>query len=180
MSGDVLLLTRAYAFAALKHASQRRKGVAAEPYVNHLAEVAELLASATGGSDVALVAAGVLHDTIEDTATTRAELETGFGADIAALVAEVTDDKALPKATRKLLQVDLAAKKSARARMIKLADKTSNLRALLASPPADWTLERKREYFAWARDVAAGCRGVNPALETLFDRAYDAGIAALE
>jgi (p)ppGpp synthase/HD superfamily hydrolase len=180
VSDDVLLLTRAYDFAARKHTLQRRKGVAAEPYINHLTEVAELLAQATGGSDPRLVAAGILHDTIEDTDTTRAELAAGFGADIAALVAEVTDDKSLPKATRKRLQVDQAAKKSARARMIKLADKTSNLRALLSSPPADWPRERKREYFAWAQAVVAGCRGVNAALEAAFDRAFDAGIKTLD
>jgi (p)ppGpp synthase/HD superfamily hydrolase len=180
MSEAVLLLTRAYEFATRKHTLQRRKGVAAEPYINHLAEVAELLAAATGGGDIGLVIAGVLHDTIEDTATTHAELEAGFGADIAALVAEVTDDRTLPKATRKRLQVDLAAKKSTRARMIKLADKTSNLRAVLASPPADWTRERKREYFEWAQAVAAGCRGVNAALETLFDHAYVSGIKTLD
>jgi GTP diphosphokinase / guanosine-3',5'-bis(diphosphate) 3'-diphosphatase len=95
-------------------------------------------------------------------------------------VAEVTDDKTLPKATRKRLQVDLAAKKSTRAKMIKLADKTSNLRAVLSSPPANWTHERKREYFAWAWAVVAGCRGVNATLETLFDRAYDNGIKTLD
>jgi guanosine-3',5'-bis(diphosphate) 3'-pyrophosphohydrolase len=125
------------------------------------------------------VAAGVLHDIIEDTDTTQAELEAGFGADIAALVAEVTDDTSLPKAARKQLQVDLAANKSARAKMIKLADKTSNLRALVSSPPADRPRERKREYVAWAQAVAAGCRGVNPALEALFDRAVDAGLKTL-
>lgn len=176
---DIRLLTKAYAFAARKHTPQRRKGAAAEPYVNHLTEVAELLAQATGGSDPALVAAGVLHDTLEDTDATRAELEAGFGRDIAALVAEVTDDKAVPRSTRKRLQVETASKKSARARMIKLADKTSNLRALLSSPPADWTRERKHQYLEWARDVAAGCRGVNAGLEALFDRAYDAAARAL-
>jgi (p)ppGpp synthase/HD superfamily hydrolase len=169
----LLLVTKAFDFAARKHVSQRRKGAAGEPYLNHLAEVADLLAHATGGGDPELVSAGILHDTLEDTDTQREELDTQFGRDIAALVAEVTDDKSLPKAERKRRQVESAPKKSHRAKMIKLADKTSNLRALRTTPPADWALERKRDYLEWARRVVDGCRGVNPELERLFDTAYD-------
>jgi (p)ppGpp synthase/HD superfamily hydrolase len=175
MSRGILILTRAYDFAAQKHAMQRRKGVAAEPYVNHLTEVARLLAHATEGADIDLVAAGILHDTLEDTDTTREELELTFGIDVAGLVAEVTDDKSLANAERKRRQIETAPKKTPRARMIKLADKTSNLRALAFSPPAGWDLDRKREYFVWARDVAAGCRGVNAELEAMFDAVYEEG-----
>lgn len=180
MNDAVVALARAWDFAARRHVQQRRKGEAAEPYVNHLAEVAHLLAEATGGADPVLVIAGVLHDTIEDTATTRADLERIFGPEVAALVAEVTDDKTLPKAERKRLQVVTAPHKSARAKMIKLADKTSNLRALAASPPLSWDLARRIEYFRWAAEVVAGCRGVNPRLEALFDEAYAAGLAELQ
>jgi GTP diphosphokinase / guanosine-3',5'-bis(diphosphate) 3'-diphosphatase len=179
MNDDVLLLVRAYDFAARKHLMQRRKGIAAEPYVNHLTEVAGLLAEATAGADARLIAGGILHDTLEDTDATREELAAAFGADIAALVAEVTDDKSLKKAERKRLQVENAPKKSARAKMIKLADKTSNLRALAHSPPADWESARKHEYFEWAWAVVAGCRGVNAFLETVFDDAWRQGIEAL-
>ena len=169
---DLLLVTTAYEFAARKHVAQRRKGIAAEPYLNHLVEVASLLAKASDGRDGQLVAAGVLHDTLEDTDTTPDELEAAFGTAIAQLVAEVTDDKALPKSQRKRLQVEGAPKKSPRARMIKIADKTSNLRALAASPPAGWSADRKREYLEWAAAVVAGCRGVSPALEAEFDAAF--------
>ena len=179
MSKDFVAIARAFDFAARKHAGQRRKGQAAEPYVNHLAEVARLVAEATGGDDAVAVLGALLHDTIEDTGTTRAELEKEFGAEVAALVAEVTDDKTLPKAERKQQQVDRAPHKSARAKMIKLADKTSNLRSIAASPPVGWDWERQRDYFEWAGRVADGCRGVNAQLERWFDEARANGIAAL-
>jgi len=168
---DILLLTRAFAFAADKHAHQRRKGENAEPYVNHLAEVAHLLAMAVHGRDANLIVAGLLHDTLEDTETTRDELVSTFNEDIASLVSEVTDDKSLPKQERKRLQVALAPSKTARAKMLKLADKTSNLRGIVASPPAGWSLERRLDYVRWGRDVAAGLRGVHPWLEEQFDAA---------
>ena len=95
MSDDVVSLMQALDFAARKHRDQRRKGAAAEPYINHLAEVALLVAEATRGRDRLAVLGALLHDTIEDTTTTTKELETKFGAKVAALVAEVTDDKRL-------------------------------------------------------------------------------------
>jgi guanosine-3',5'-bis(diphosphate) 3'-pyrophosphohydrolase len=170
---DVLLLARAWNFSAERHAKQKRKGDAQEPYLNHLAEVAELVATATEGRDANLVAAAVLHDTVEDTATLPGELASIFNADVAGLVAEVTDDKRLGKAERKKLQVEHAAAISARAKILKLADKTSNLRSLVKSPPAGWSLERRREYLAWAKDVAQGLRGANPWLEARFDEAAE-------
>jgi guanosine-3',5'-bis(diphosphate) 3'-pyrophosphohydrolase len=175
----VLLFARALDFAARKHVHQRRKGELAEPYVNHLSDVARLLAEASKGEDIAVVIAGLLHDTIEDTDTTFAELAKEFGPEVAELVAEVTDDKALPKLERKRLQVDTAAHKSERARMIKLADKTSNLHSMIASPPKDWSSQRKREYIDWASRVVEGCRGVNPYLEQEFERARERARAAL-
>ncbi len=162
---------RAFDFAARKHARQRRKGAGAEPYVNHVAEVALLVAEATGGSDPSLVIAGLLHDTIEDTATSSQELERAFGAEVASLVLEVTDDKRLPQAERKRLQGQTAASKSERARLLKIADKTSNLRSVASGPPVGWSAERRREYVAWAREVVDQCRGVSPSLEAVFDLA---------
>jgi guanosine-3',5'-bis(diphosphate) 3'-pyrophosphohydrolase len=166
---DILLISRAWHFAAQRHSTQRRKGKAHEPYVNHLAEVAELVATATEGQDANLVAAAVLHDTVEDTATLPAELAAVFNADVASLVLEVTDDKSLDKAVRKKLQVEHAAAKSNRAKFIKLADKTSNLRSLVKSPPDDWSVKRRQEYLDWALEVAQGLRGTNVWLEAQFD-----------
>ena len=165
----LVLVSKAADFAARKHAGQRRKGAAKEPYINHLAEVAELLAETTGGDQPALVAAGWLHDTVEDTGVTREDIEAQFGAEVAALVIEVTDDKRLPKPDRKRLQVENAAKKSEGAKQIKLADKISNIRSLLLSPPDHWERERLIDYIDWAERVIAGCRGVNAALERTFD-----------
>src|SRR6476661_4663777 len=111
---SIVLITRAMEFAAHKHTDIRRKGARSEPYVNHLAEVARLLADATAGEDPALVAAGLLHDTVEDTKTTFEELEQEFGAEVAGLVREVTDDKNLKKEERKRLQIETAGNKSLR------------------------------------------------------------------
>ena len=135
--------------------------------------MAELVAIATNGLDANLVAAAVLHDTVEDTNTLPAELASVFNVDIADLVAEVTDDKSLGKAERKKLQIQHAASKSERAKVIKLADKTSNLRSLVKSPPIDWNLQRRREYLDWALEVARGLRGVNTWLEAQFDEAAE-------
>jgi GTP diphosphokinase / guanosine-3',5'-bis(diphosphate) 3'-diphosphatase len=175
----VLIVAKAFEFATKVHANQRRKGLRAEPYVNHLAEVARLLAEATGGEDPILVAAGLLHDTVEDTDTTPEELEAEFGAEVAGIVREVTDDKSLPRGERKELQVQSAPGKSLRARMVKVADKTSNLRSILDSPPAAWGRERKTEYFAWSRRVVEACGAVNPYLEERFREAHARGTAAL-
>jgi (p)ppGpp synthase/HD superfamily hydrolase len=169
----VLLFARALDFAARKHVHQRRKGELAEPYVNHLSDVARLLAAATQGEDVTLVIAGLLHDTMEDTETSFDELAKEFGQEVAELVAEVTDDKSLPKPERKRLQIATAPHKSARARMIKLADKTSNLHSLISSPPRDWSGERIRDYIEWASKVVAGCRGVSAYLEQEFETARE-------
>jgi (p)ppGpp synthase/HD superfamily hydrolase len=164
-------VTRALDFAARKHAHQRRKGLKAEPYINHLTEVALLLAEVSAGADPPLVMAGLLHDTIEDTETSRGELVEIFGEDVASLVAEVTDDTTLPRDERKRRQVETAPGKSVRARMIKLADKIANLHSIVESPPVGWSGRRKKEYVAWAREVAAACGHTNERLEELFEMA---------
>ena len=173
MGNDLVLLARAADYAARQHVAQRRKGDKAEPYVNHLIEVATLLAETTGGEDVVLLMGGLLHDTLEDTDATYEDLVERFGPEVAALVAEVTDDKSLPKEERKRLQVETTARKSRRAKLLKIADKTSNLRSLVHSPPAGWTDERLRDYVVWAADVVRSCRGLNAKLEAQFDAAYD-------
>ncbi len=164
-------LARAYHFAAVRHLSQKRKGKAGEPYINHLTEVADLVATATGGCDVDVVIAAVLHDVLEDTPTTCEELVEGFGARVAGMVLEVSDDKALPKAERKRLQIEHAPHLTPGAKIIKLADKTANLRSLKKSPPADWDAARIADYVVWALAVAEGLRGTNPALEDLLAKA---------
>jgi (p)ppGpp synthase/HD superfamily hydrolase len=171
MSTDLVKLAHAADYAARQHIAQRRKGEQAEPYVNHLIEVAALLAEATAGEDVVLLMGGLLHDTLEDTDATYEDLEQRFGPEVAALVAEVTDDKSLPREERKRLQIAKTPDKSRRAKLLKLADKTSNLRGLMQSPPAGWTQARLRDYVVWAEAVVRSCRGLNPMLEAAFDAA---------
>lgn len=168
---EVRQVMRAAHFAAIKHAGQRRKGNAAEPYVNHLLEVAHLVAEA--GLDTDTVTAALLHDTLEDTATDLEEIIAEFGESVAAMVREVTDDKSLPKAERKRLQIEQAPHKSAGAQAIKAADKISNLRSILESPPSDWSDERKREYFTFAKAVVDGLQNAPDALRAEFEAVYN-------
>jgi (p)ppGpp synthase/HD superfamily hydrolase len=162
---DVLKAAR---FASVRHVSQKRKGIAAEPYLNHLIEVADLVAQAITEPDTNLIAAALLHDVIEDTNTSKEEVVAEFGTDIANLVAEVTDDKSLPKAERKRLQIEHAPHLTPRAQTLKIADKISNLRGIVSTPPEDWDLRRKREYFEWARRVVEACCAPNPLLKAEF------------
>ena len=160
-------------FAAERHAAQRRKGRTAEPYVNHLLEVAELLARLTDELDTNLIVAALLHDTIEDdNAFNQAskEIAQRFGEDVASLVAEVTDDKSLPKETRKALQIENAAKKSPRAQSLSAADKIANVRSIATSPPANWTFERRVEYVRWARQVVGRYGQLNPTIAAAFQQ----------
>jgi (p)ppGpp synthase/HD superfamily hydrolase len=173
MSQQWIAVLRAADAAARWHVNQRRKGAAQEPYVNHLLEVATLVAEATEGADPELVVAALLHDSIEDQEVPRAVLAQMFGEGVARLVEEVTDDKALAKEVRKRLQVEHAGEASRRARILKLADKTSNLRAIAASPPPEWSVRRRLEYVEWARSVAAGLKGVSPWLEREFEAAAE-------
>lgn len=163
---------QALAFAAHKHRDQRRKDAGASPYINHPIALADILVNEGGVTDHIVLCAAILHDTIEDTETTYEELVGAFGREIADVVAEVTDDKSLDKAERKLLQIEHAAHASPRAKLVKLSDKTCNLRDIVTTPPADWSDERRREYFDWAKNVVAGVRGTNAALEAAFDHAF--------
>jgi GTP diphosphokinase / guanosine-3',5'-bis(diphosphate) 3'-diphosphatase len=170
---------KAARFAADKHRGQSRKGAAAEPYINHLLEVADLVSTALAEADTNLVAAALLHDTIEDTDVTAEELTDAFGSDVASLVIEMTDDKSLLKEERKRLQIVHAPSLSVRAQVIKLADKISNLRSILDSPPAGWSIQRRREYFEWARQVIDGLTAPNAILKVEFERLYGCGCRAL-
>jgi len=172
MTSGLALLLKALAFAAHKHRDQRRKDAEASPYINHPIALADVLVNEGGVSDVEVLCAALLHDTVEDTDTTPEELEREFGPRIARVVAEVTDDQALPKAERKRLQVEHAPTLSAEAKLVKLADKICNLRDVVQRPPAKWDAERRREYFDWAKSVVDGLRGAHPRLEAAFDDAY--------
>ncbi|MGH9868992.1 MAG: HD domain-containing protein [Candidatus Polarisedimenticolia bacterium] len=180
MDASIAVLLKAASFSANKHRGQRRKGSDASPYINHPLDVANTLAGIGGVAEVAVLAAAILHDTLEDTCTTPEELESEFGPVVTALVQEVTDDKTLPKAERKQRQVDHAADLSSDAKLIKLGDKISNVREVIQNPPVGWSLQRRHEYLAWAMRVVDGCRGTNLPLERCFDELIQVGREVLE
>lgn len=169
---DLQLVLRAAAFAARKHSEQRRKDASASPYINHPIALAKILAEEGGVSDSHVIAAALLHDTIEDTETTLRELRGEFGDTIADIVAEVSDTKWLGATTRKKLQVAKAPRASKGAKLVKLADKIANVRDMVARPPAGWSLERRRDYFDWAKSVVDQLRGTNARLERKFDQIF--------
>jgi (p)ppGpp synthase/HD superfamily hydrolase len=171
MLSGIRLVSEAAELAAHRHAGQQRKGRGSEAYINHLAEVANLLSVATSGEDAELVAVGWLHDTLEDTETTHDELAQRFGLRVAGLVAEVTDDMTLPKDQRRRKQVEDAPKKSPDAKLIKIADKVSNVRARIFPHASREQREELADYVAWSERVVAGCRGANTMLDRLFDEA---------
>ena len=167
---DLPLVFKALSFAAVAHSEQTRKGANAEPYINHPIEVARFLVEVGQQSDGTLLAAALLHDTVEDTAVTEQQLREVFGNTVTDLVMEVTDDKSLPKVERKRLQVAHASSLSHNARLLKLADKCCNLRDLGMNTPLGWDLDRIRRYFDWAEAVVSKVRGLNPAMDSAYDR----------
>jgi len=169
MKTDIARLIDAVHFAADKHRDQRRKDSGATPYINHPVSLAHILTDEGGIDDVDVLCAALLHDTIEDTETTAEELITHFGERVTSIVLEVTDDKSLHWTARKQAQIDHAPHLSFEAKLVKLADKISNVRDLLAYPPADWPTERRHAYMDFTSGVVAGLRGTNAALETAFD-----------
>lgn len=169
---DLALIVKATNFAAHKHRNQRRKNKEAAPYINHPIEVAHLLIEVGDVISPKALCAALLHDTIEDTETTYEEIKEHFGPDIANIVKEVTDDKSLDKVQRKKLQIENAVKKCHHAKLVKLADKLSNLRSLLTDPPKDWSPSIIEGYFIWAYKVVAGLRNTNSGLETELDKVF--------
>ncbi|CAF3739920.1 unnamed protein product [Rotaria sordida] len=154
-------------FAAYKHRFQKRKDLDGTPYINHPIGVAHILSNEAGIKDFDLLAAALLHDTIEDTETTLGELVQEFGPRIAGIVAELTDDKNLPKAERKRLQIVNAGQLTSDAIVVRLADKIYNLRDLNRSTPVGWSEERVEEYFQWSSKVARQLFGHNVQLDTI-------------
>jgi len=179
MRSGLLMVSEAAELAARRHNGMARKGRGNEPYINHLAEVANLLARVTDGADAELVAAGWLHDTIEDSETTREELAEKFSPRVASLVVEVTDDMSLPKPERRQRQITDARHKSPDAKLIKIADKVSNIGARIVPDPSEDERADLIDYTAWAEKVVAGCRGGNARLDRTFDETVKLARSAL-
>lgn len=169
-------LLEALDFAAQRHSAQRRKGPDAAPYVNHLIEVATLVACVGQVDDVEVLMAAVLHDVLEDTATTAAEVEQRFGARVLALVEALSDDKSLPRSRRREITLEELPETDALVKIIKLADLSSNIKLL----PQTWSDERKLEYLEWSERAATICSVECQALADLYWQRAGATRAALE
>ena len=176
---EISLLLKALHFAADKHRDQRRKDVHASPYINHPITVAQILSRVGGVDDAEILAAAVLHDTVEDTETTFEELELEFGGRVAGIVGEVTDDKTLSKAERKRLQIEHARHISEEGALVKIADKISNVQDVTNNPPEGWDDKRRLEYLDWAEHVVKSCPVVNESLLDQFDDVLCNGKAQL-
>ena len=160
-------------FAAKKHRKHKRKGADNEPYINHPLEVLNLLVNVGRVSDTKTLIAALLHDTVEDTDTTKEEIAENFGREVSEIVMELTDDKSLPKAVRKEKQVEHAPHLSFAAKQIKICDKISNIRDVTENPPDGWSDERRLEYINWGEQVVAGLRGTSRDLEKHFDEVVE-------
>jgi len=175
---DLAQFTKSAHFAARMHSGQTRKGDEEAPYINHPLEVVNLLTNIGMVEDFNILIAAALHDTIEDTETTKEEIIELFGDEVCKMVLELTDDKSLPKAERKQKQIEHAPNLSHGAKLVKLADKISNIRDVVENPPVGWSNERRREYVEWGEKVVAGLRGANKNLEKHFDELVTRAMAS--
>jgi guanosine-3',5'-bis(diphosphate) 3'-pyrophosphohydrolase len=166
---DLEPVFKALHFAAEKHRKQRRKGSEDTPYINHPIAVAYYLCNHAHITDLNVLTAAVLHDTLEDTDATPEEIEETFGADVLKLVLEVTDDKNLPKNARRREQEKTVDQRSHGAKLIRIADKISNIHDLFYTPPKGWDSDTQREYLNWTERVINKIKGVNPSLESMYD-----------
>ena len=173
------LILKAAHFAAQKHSTQRRKDEDASPYINHPISVALAIAQIGGVDDPEILAAALLHDTLEDTETTPEELEAEFGKKVCEYVLEVTDDKNLLKDERKEKQIEHAETLSKGAVLIKLGDKISNVTDVLDNPPVGWDINRRKQYLDWAEKVIENCPKVNDRMENKFQEIIKQGREAL-
>jgi GTP diphosphokinase / guanosine-3',5'-bis(diphosphate) 3'-diphosphatase len=169
--GSVYRVLDALAFAAERHRDQRRKGAEGTPAINHLIEVARLLAGVGGIRDPVVLCAAVLHDILEDTGTTPDELEERFGARVRRVVEEVTDQPAADREERRRSQVARALNLSREAQLVKIADKISNVASISRAPPVGWSVQRRLSYLDSSEQVVSGCRGTSAPLELAYDRA---------
>ena len=166
------LLNRAYVYAMRAHGEQRR--ASGDPYFSHPLEVAAILTDLK--LDDATIAAALLHDTIEDTEATRAEIDSLFGPDIGALVEGLTKLKKLDLVTKEAKQAEnlrkllLAIADDVRVLLIKLADRLHNMRTLHFKPAE--ARRRSAEETLEIYAPLAGRMGMHEMREELEDLAF--------
>jgi (p)ppGpp synthase/HD superfamily hydrolase len=171
------LVKKAKKFAIEAHAGLFRPNRAREPYSVHLQETAELIEEA-GGSEIE-IAAGWLHDTVEDTGATMEEIRTEFGDEVADIVTGLTDPKwpeNISTLDRKKFQAVRVKSESNSTKLCKLADQTSNMRSVAVDPPVKWTSQKCRDYAEGARIIAAECQGISSILDKYFVEAHEKAI----
>lgn len=161
-------ILEALTFAAEQHKYQRRAGFEPLPYINHILKVTDALVNIGHEKDTALILSAILHDVVEDTNISFAEITEKFGHQVRSVVEELTDDMSLSYAERKRLQVQQAHQLSLPARKIRIADKASNLEDIFTYE-LDWPIEKKMAYLENAIQVVEKIRGSNDALEKWFD-----------
>lgn len=159
------MFVRACYYAAVKHANQRRKDKEQTPYINHPLHAAHILHLA-GVTDEEVLVAAVCHDLVEDCSVTYDDLEREFSSRVSEMVRECSDDKSLDKVERKKLQIEHAKKISHGAKLIKLADKLSNISDLDSNPPPAWSKAEIKGYILWAHTVCEQMKGTNDIVET--------------
>jgi len=180
MENDILLpqLLDALNFAAQKHKNQTRKD-GKIPYINHPIQVANILAQ-NGETDISLLSAALLHDTIEDTNTSEKEILENFGQEVLQIVLDCTDDKYLSSQERKAKQISSASSKCRAAKVLKIADKICNVTDISSNPPIGWSIKRKQEYLDWSAKVVNELVGTNIQLEERFNEILSKSRAKLE
>lgn len=174
-----MLIEKARAFAEERHSGTFRKNKAHDPLIVHCKEVAKLV-ECSGGNETE-IAAGWLHDTIEDTPTTLAEIEELFGLEVKEIVDGLTDPPeftGLHTLERKTVQAERIRSKNASVKRVKIADQISNVRSF-DDPPIEWSEQKCRDYVEGARLVAKECHGVSDYLDSQFESAYREAIKSL-
>lgn len=170
--------SQALVFASRAHAGQYRKD-GRTPYINHPIEVMNLVAEHCIEPDEDVLVAALLHDVVEDTMITDADIRSAFGARVARLVAELTDDKTLSKEERKRLQLSEVHLLSNDGKLLRMCDKICNVYDIIYAPPGDWNTERRMDYLIWAKAVVDRIRGIHSELEMKFDELYNTGMKIL-
>jgi (p)ppGpp synthase/HD superfamily hydrolase len=166
---DLHLIFRALSYAAQQHATHKRKGREALPYINHPIKVSTIITQYVPDASNELIAAAVLHDVVEDSETTVEDLKNMFGATIASIVEEVSDDKFLPKKEAKQKQIQNAPHLSHNAKLIRICDKIANVRDICGEDvPNDWDYKTKIEYLNWAEEVVNAMGKFHDELEFTF------------
>lgn len=172
-------LSKAIVFAAQCHSGQYRKD-GKTPYINHPLEVMNLVVTNVEKPHSDVLIAAVLHDVVEDTHVTSSEIKQAFGARVAKLVEELTDDKTLSKEERKRIQLSEVHSLSEEGKLLRLCDKICNVYDILYAPPGDWDMVRRMDYLHWSKNVVDKIRGTHNTLETRFDELYAAGMKLLK